>query len=461
MKNILFMIPDSLGIRNYLFSDVLLHINKKLNIHIWSPFKENDFDEISKNKNIEIFFKQIKLPKIPLVVRIFRDTAKYARLKIYAKKLNNKTILSNWQNSNKLKFKNKFFKIFCKSIGSILYLSYHSILFVENCSFFFWPRILIKNYENELKLLNIDKIFITHQRVLNLTPICIAAKNLNIEVITVIYSWDNLPKASLNVIANKYLVWSEFMKNEMKLYYPEINQKLVLVTGTPQFEFYKKMELLIPKKIFAQKYNLDIKKKWILYSGGDLLTSPYDQNYVSDILESLKNNDNIQLILRRSPADISNRFDYLKNLYPNHLCIIDPLWENGTSWDKNLPRYDDFKLLVSLAYFCELAINVGSSIVFDFVAFDKPTIYIDYQQSHFKNWDIKYLNSYQHFKSMPSKNSVIWLNGRNNWEKVINLVIKNPKKYAQDRFYWYSRINKSTNHFIPSLEIAKILMDQR
>jgi hypothetical protein len=40
-------------------------------------------------------------------------------------------------------------------------------------------------------------------------PICIAAKELNIPVITAIYSWDNLPKARLAVQADKYIVWSD------------------------------------------------------------------------------------------------------------------------------------------------------------------------------------------------------------------------------------------------------------
>ena len=56
--------------------------------------------------------------------------------------------------------------------------------------------------------------------------------------ITFIFSWDNLPKARLAVEADLYLVWSQWMKDEMRDYYPEISEEKVKLVGTPQFEFY-------------------------------------------------------------------------------------------------------------------------------------------------------------------------------------------------------------------------------
>ena len=82
-----------------------------------------------------------------------------------------------------------------------------------------------------------DIIFSTHQRSLDGSVIIEAAKSLGIKTVGAVYSWDNLPKARLLVRTENYVVWSEYMKQEMADYYPEVDPAKVLITGTPQFEF--------------------------------------------------------------------------------------------------------------------------------------------------------------------------------------------------------------------------------
>jgi hypothetical protein len=50
----------------------------------------------------------------------------------------------------------------------------------------------------------------------------LAAQDLGIPTATFIFSWDNLPKATMVVEANYYFVWSHHMKRELLLYYPNI-----------------------------------------------------------------------------------------------------------------------------------------------------------------------------------------------------------------------------------------------
>jgi hypothetical protein len=280
---------------------------------------------------------------------------------------------------------------------------------------------------------------------------------LGIPVITVIYSWDNLPKARLNVVADKYLVWSNYMKEEMGLYYPEISQEKVLVCGTPQFEFYMKKNLIIERRKFATHYGLDENKKWILFSGGDTRTSPFDPNYLNDLLLALKGESNIQVIFRRSPADFSNRFDEVIVNHSGKLIVIDPAWQNKNNWAHNIPLIEDFNLLVNIAEHCELAINVGSTIAHDFANFNKPTIYINYDSITNTKWSVKMVNNFQHFKSMPSKNSVVWINHMNEWVDKIKDTIEQPNNVALDRITWYNKINL-VDKISASEKIANLLL---
>ena len=109
----------------------------------------------------------------------------------------------------------------------------------------------------EILLVNApEKLFCSHQRGVQCAPVFAAAKDLGIETITVIYSWDNLPKARMALQADKYLVWSDCMKEELKLYYPEIASNQIFITGTPQFECYQHSENIIPKEAFYNQYDL-------------------------------------------------------------------------------------------------------------------------------------------------------------------------------------------------------------
>jgi hypothetical protein len=441
MKKILFIVPDSTGIRNYLYSDIFKYLKGKVDIQIWSPLPIQIFDRIRDLHDLEFDFISLRLPKENIFSRWIRETTTFARLQWNTKTVDNKTILNYWNYKSDGVFLKYLFRKSNILIGSIISSNYYIITSLEKLGRSFWSKNIIQEYEDLLQKNKIDKIFITHQRVTSLAPICIAAKNVGIEVITVIYSWDNLPKARLNVVADKYLVWSEHMKQEMAIFYPEIHQDKIIIAGTPQFEFYYNNSLAVSRSEFANNYGLNPNKKWILYSGGDTLTSPYDQDFLNDLADALSIESDIQIIFRRSPADYSSRFSTVIDNYPNKIFSIDPLWEIGEDWSSNIPLFDDFMVLKNLASHCELAVNVGSTIAHDFAIFNKPTIYVNYNQDDSATWSIKTINAFQHFRSMPSKNAVIWVYHKNEWLKKINEAINFPENVAVDRLIWFEKIN--------------------
>lgn len=457
MKNILFIVPDSTGIRNYLYSDILSFLKGNSNIFIWSSLPDAVFDAVRDFHNAELQYKSLTLPRENILGRWLRETATFARLNWNAKKVSNPTILSYWNYKPQGGLLKTLFNKTNVWIGKLLCRNYRIILLLESTAIKLWSNATVSFYEDELLKNKIDKIFITHQRVAHLMPICLAAKNLGIEVITVIYSWDNLPKARLYVLADKYLVWSSHMKQEMATFYSEIPQEKVIVTGTPQFEFYQKKELIVDRDIFATKYGLDASKKWILYSGGDTLTSPYDQNYLEDLVTALRDNIDIQIIFRRSPADFSDRFETVLKKFEGQIKVLDPVWQIGSTWSSNIPLAVDFEMLANIACHCALAVNVGSTIAHDFTSFNKPTTYVNYDHIVSKEWDIHIVNNYQHFKSMRDLDAVVWVNDKSEWESVIKNVINNPESIANQRQTWFGLIN-SKGHTPASKSIAELLL---
>ena len=415
-NRILLLFPDGVGIRNYLYSDVFKGREKELIVlHAFDAKTEQAVKEITKIQN----FQSIPKYTESLKEKFLRELICLSRLKYNAKLVDNKTILTNWKTNHKGFFKKFFYKFI--EIASYGFTSYENILRLEKL---YQKSIRTTSFYSEVRknLLSIapEKIFCSHQRGVECAPIFAVAQDLGIETITVIYSWDNLPKARMALKADKYLVWSDYMKKELELYYPEIKKEQIFITGTPQFECYLKSENIIPKKEFYERYNLDSDKKIICYSGDDVLTCPDDPQYLDDLANEIVLNGlekDYQILLRRCPVDISGRFESIIKKHTTLIKQAPPLWnfEPNSNWTTIYPLPEDVKLLVSTVYYSEIVVNLGSTMAFDFGMFQKPCIYINYDQEIKvnPNWSVNWIYELQHFRSMLDKNAVIWINNKN------------------------------------------------
>ena len=251
-------------------------------------------------------------------------------------------------------------------------------------------------------------VFCTNQRIMLAVAPILAAKDLGIPTATFIFSWDNLPKGTKILETDFYFVWSEHMKSELLNYYPHISEEQIKITGTTQFEPHFQENLLVSKEAFFKEHKLDTSKKYICYSGDDITTSPNDPIYLADLAKAiLKLNEkgaNLAIIFRRCPVDFSNRFDKVLEEYKEIITTINPKWQKmADSWHAILPTKEDIVLQMNTIFHSEFVVNLGSSMVFDFVAFKKPCCFINYDvlNSDFPDWSVKKIYNFIHFRSMP------------------------------------------------------------
>lgn len=437
-RKVLFIVPDGVGIRNYLYSKIISYLKEESDIIIWSPLPKEAFENVERLHNISIDYKKINLVRESFFSRLYREATTYARLIHNSKIKNNSTILSNWRPS-KYNFKVKLLYRLAELFGSFLSKNYNQILKFENKGINEWSDKLVEKYVKDLELINPVSLFITHQRVVGLMPICLAAKQLNIKSTTAIFSWDNLPKARLCVRTDIYMVWSQWMKDEMKIYYPEISETRVKLVGTPQFEFYLDENRQVSRDRFAKQHELDPNRKWVCFSGDDITTSPYDQLFLADVAQSLySEKKNIQIIFRRCPVDSSLRYDETLNTFKDFIIPIDPIWniESETGWAGYFPKYDDTNMQINLAYHCSMVINLGSTMALDFATYNKPCLYLNYNPSTQNAWSTKNIYNFQHFKSMKNLDAVGWLNSKEDILKTVLLALQSPEDMAPDRKKW-------------------------
>ncbi|WP_293870278.1 UDP-glycosyltransferase [Flavobacterium sp.] len=443
-KKIFILLPDGIGLKNFAFTNFhKLGLKKGFDIIFWN----NTLFELT---NLGI--KEIKIEKAK--AHPTTDLYKIAQTHI--------ELSQNIRKSNDTIYNSYRFPLSFKDLKScIKSIIIKTIIFCNNSENGL-KRIRKKIVKNERKTklyfdsyqtLKKEKpaiVFSTNQRPMLAVGPILAAQDLGIPTATFIFSWDNLPKGTKILETDFYCVWSEHMKKELQYYYPYINENQIFITGTPQFEPHFVKNNIVSKEVFYNQNKLDFSKKYICFSGDDATTSPNDPQYLLDIALAVISLNlkgyNLGIIFRRCPVDFSKRYDEVLEKHKNLITSLDPNWEIvGKTWNAILPTKKDLILQINTIYHTELVINLGSSMVFDYVALNKPCGYINYDVSNnlFPHWNVKNIYNFIHFKSMPVKESVFWLNHKDDIAPIIEKMLHpDSNKIVKNAKNWFENINQ-------------------
>jgi hypothetical protein len=286
-----------------------------------------------------------------------------------------------------------------------------------------------------------DVVFCTHQRASRAVPALLAARRLGIPTATFIYSWDNLPKGRMAVHADRFLVWSEAMKAELLLYYPEMDPERVRVVGTPQFEPHLEPALARPREELLGTLGLDPARPVVCFSGDDEMTSPCDPVYLEDLAAALRKlPEPPQLLFRRAPTDVSGRYAGVLARFPE-IAVCDPAWRAGEGdWTQVAPLPGDLGLLANVARHCDVVVNLGSTMGMDFAVFDKPAVYIAYNPAcnppNLVRRDIMDVYRLPHFRCVHALQPVYWARSADDLGEQVRRALEHPGEKSEARARW-------------------------
>lgn len=441
-KKILILLPDGVGLRNFAFTSFVRKGKESgWDIVFWN---NTPFDLASLN------YKSIALSGKP---RAYTDLLKRAKINAELDHFTSKFGDKVYQDY-KFKASYKGLKNLIKNLlVSLISKSYSGEkglgILREKLQHSERKGDYYSACKNLLEKEKPDFIFCTNQRPLNAIAPLTAASDLGIPTASFIYSWDNLPKATLIVEADNYFVWSNHMKKELLEYYPYINSAQVSVTGTPQFEPHFENDYIQSRESFFKENKLDLNKEYICFSGDDITTSPDDPQYLSDVAESVENlnkdGHKLGIIFRRCPVDFSNRYDDILNKYKGLIVSLDPKWMRiGEDWNKILPTIEDQYFLYNTIYHSKAAVNLGSSMVFDFAIHGKPCLYLNYdvEEKIKAGWSTSKIYNFVHFRTMPSKDVVFWINSKEELGMQIQKALNNPLKVITEAKQWFDLVNQ-------------------
>ncbi len=443
-KKIFIFLPDGVGLRNFAFTS-FAGTGKQMGWEVifWN---QTPFDLT------ELGYKEIKLQGKP---RAFTDLLKRAKinaeLDYFEEKFDGNVYQTyKFPSSNrsiKAKIKNlivtQLTKIYqgekgIQKLREKLKASERKSVFYRHCN-----AIL----EREKP----DFIFCTNQRPVNAIAPLTAAQDLGIPTSTFIFSWDNLPKATMVVEPDLYFVWSDYMKEELLNYYPFINSDNIFITGSPQFEPHFNLKLRKTREDFFNENNLDLNREYICFSGDDKTTSPDDPQYLQDVAEAIKSlninrETKLGILFRRCPVDFSDRYDKVLEKYQELIVPVAPKWEQiGGNWYSILPTQEDLGLLINTILHTKAAINLGSSMVFDFAVLDKPCLFLNYNVKHKRdeNWCVEKIYNFIHFRSMLTGKEVFWISSKEEIGAKLETAFENSEKTVSAANVWFEKINLS------------------
>ena len=250
-QHILVIITDGVSLRNFAYTNFY---KKALTLGFKVTFWNGTAFDLTDLGHDSVPLKGMKLNPL---TSVYKNSRKHVELNCFAKRKNDGIYHAYkfpWSgNGLKNKIRTSLSKFLISSHNSekgLVKLRNQTNKLESQTAYY---KTCLKTLE-ELKP---DVVFNTSQRsVLAIAPIE-AAKTLNIKTVGFVFSWDNVPKSTLEVVTDKYLVWSEHMKSELLDYHPFIKEAQVEVTGTPQFESHFDEAEIQDRDAFYDEHKLD------------------------------------------------------------------------------------------------------------------------------------------------------------------------------------------------------------
>ncbi len=439
----LLLIPDGVGIRNFLCTSVIDYLLAEGEVIVWHQLPESCLDPYKDKWDRAVHWERLPSFREGLMERILRQAKIYAQLYWRAKGHARSSMISFRRPHGRIL--SRLIDWFAKGLGILLGNQLGTIWLDRQHARFTLRASYMRPFEQFLEDHQPAVVFCTHQRASIAVPAMLAARELNIPTATFVYSWDNLPKGRMAVHADHFLVWSDLMESELRQFYPEVSPEAIHIVGTPQFEHYCNPELVVSRGEFLKDLGLKPDRLVVCFSGNDQSTSPNDPYYLADLAEAMRvypESERPQILFRRCPVDLSGRYQWVLDRFPE-IIISDPLWfttESG-NWTQIIPSMEDVKLLVNIVIHCDMVVNLGSTMAMDFAIFDKPGIFLNYDPVNgaHESW-VERIYQLPHFMTVHELQPVYWAHSVDELGAVIQNALADSSDKAFARRKWLHTI---------------------
>lgn len=284
-------------------------------------------------------------------------------------------------------------------------------------------------------------VFFTHSTHYRDEIILRNALAFKVPTLFMVLSWDHVSTAKVLLTKNldRFLVWNEHSRQEIFATYPHLERGKFRVVGIPQFDIYAQK----PRRTYAEfcaKFGLNPGKRTILFSTMPQVRHDQQHFVIEELLKWLSAPEqaalNLQLLIKTHPLDNFDGYrQFLGKSYPVALRETSlPRGMDASDW---VPDVEEIEVSRDVLYFCDININIFSTVTIEAAYFDKPVIHLAFDPfpekvknrvpcREYYEWD--------HFKHIVDKDATILVQNYDQLFAAIQKYLADPNyKSAQRR----------------------------
>lgn len=263
------------------------------------------------------------------------------------------------------------------------------------------------------------------------------AKARGIATISMPKGWDNITKALYRFVPDVLVVQNEYMKRGA-IRSQGVQPEKIVVTGFPQFDWYRRPEILQSREEYCASIGFEPKRK-IIFFGSEGRWAPNGNSIVSLLADWVQNGSLVapcSLFVRPHFSDAGEkRFDAFKNISP-HIVIDESFTLSDFFSDNWDPGVEETKKFINLIYHMDVLVTVASTLTLDAACFNKPIINIIFNVlRHPKTGrDISHLLYTQdHYDWVFETNAIDLVRTKEELHESINRYIADPSRKSRER----------------------------
>lgn len=368
-KKVYFSLSTGWALRNFVSTGVVAELCRHFHVHLIYPSKFDGF--ISEHcKSLEVARTSYEVGKEPISWRLLRQ----ARKKIYLDARNSATE-KIWH----VYGRRPIYKI----VGAWLIRFVVHFLGVSRVSRWLERADNVLNRRSGADAIfagaATDGVFIaTHASTYHDESLHRAAIDSGLRTALLILSWDHLSsKIVLGSNFNKLFVWNNVSKTEILKTVPGYDDASISVVGAPQFDVYAEKPK-IGYQEWCLSVGLDPSYGFILFSTMPQVRHDGQSRILEMLGKAIKNNpkkfSNLQILVKPHPFDDQSIYQPLEDA---SLIKILPSKSDGKGLPEDwLPGHDAAIVSRDALSFCQLNVNIFSTMTLEAAYFDKPIIHI-------------------------------------------------------------------------------------
>lgn len=260
------------------------------------------------------------------------------------------------------------------------------------------------------------------------------ARRRNIPTAAIPKTWDNVTNLYYRFVPDYFIVYSQILLDET-VRYQDIPKEKIQITGMPQFDWYKRPEIIKSRAEHLRDKGLDPDLP-LLFFGSSGIWSGNDNQIASTIYRWVKNNElakPCQLLVRPHFSNCTD--DVFEQLRGKERVVVDTYRITNfliDSWDPSVKETIDFTNSVR---HCDIMINLASSLALDAACADRPVINIGFGCAFQGGKDITSVGHYgtDHYGWVLDTKATLVANSTEELKDCINAYLLHPELKSKER----------------------------